>query len=283
VKTISIINLKGGVGKTVSAINIAHILTTYNTSKRHTSNPQVKVLLVDNDKQGNTSEFFGFGGGNWFGLPGMSEVMTGDFTQDDDISHLIQKTRYPNLDIVTANMSLLDADKQVLMDTDRPQHNRLKNFLNIVSSDYNYCIIDCAPDISMGVINALVASDDVLIPVKVDKFAFEGVKQIYEQIENVQKSFNPRLKLTGCFFTMVTNNNVNKQGENWLREQANYPIMKTKIRKTVKVDESTFAGIPLVEYSKKCLAAINYQDLVFEYLSNEINMSESDTKERVSV
>jgi chromosome partitioning protein len=116
----------------------------------------------------------------------------------------------------------------------------------------------------MSVINALAASDDVLVPLKVDKFAFDGLKQLCEQIEDI-KDFNPSLRLRGCFVTMKTNHRANKQGIEWL-ENSDYPFFRTAISKTTKVDESTFYGEPLFKYAPKSKAAQDYINLVAEYL-----------------
>ena len=251
-KTISIINLKGGVGKTISAINIAHILTVIYG---------MRVLLIDNDKQGNVSKFFNLHGDD---VIGMAEIMTERLDGKRLVSEFIHETEYTGLHVITANMNLLDANKEVLLDMSRPQQTRLNKFLQMITPHYDYCIIDNAPDINMSVINAFVASHDVLVPIKADKFAFDGLKQLEQQIENM-KEFNPVLRLAGCFITMQTRHNVNTQGRAWLEQETDYHIFKTGIRKTVKIDETTFTGKPILEYAPKSTAATDYQNLVHEY------------------
>jgi len=250
-KTISIINLKGGVGKTISAINIAHVLVKIHNKR---------VLLIDNDKQGNVSKFFGLHGDN---MQGMAELMT---QRGIDPQGLIHNTAFSGLDVIAANMTLLNANKEVLLDMSRPQQTRLNKALQTVAGAYDYCVIDNAPDINMSVINALVASHDVLVPIKVDKFAFDGLKQLSEQIEDMQE-FNPSLRLRGCFITMQEKNTVNTQGVEWLESRTDYPLFSTAIRKTTKVDQTTFYGLPLLEYSKNSTAAQDYIRLVAEYLA----------------
>ena len=166
-KTISIINLKGGVAKTVSAINITYVLAAVYG---------FRVLLIDNDKQGNATKFFNLYS---YDDKGIAEIMT---EKNIDVEAIIKNTAYTNLDIITANMNLLNANKEVLLDVSRPQQTRLKKALKIIEPLYDYCVIDNAPDINMSVINALVASDDVLVPIKIDKFAFDGLEQLAEQI-----------------------------------------------------------------------------------------------------
>jgi chromosome partitioning protein len=126
-------------------------------------------------------------------------------------------------------------------------------------------VIDNAPDLSMSIINAMVASNDVLIPIKIDKFSLDGLSQLIEQVKNVHE-FNPELKIIGGFITMFQKNNVNTEGISYLRENSPIPIMETTISKTVKVDESTFVGEPLPVYAPKAPVAEDYRRLAAEYL-----------------
>lgn len=258
-KTISVINLKGGVAKTISAANIAHIMATMHGKR---------VLLVDNDKQGNISKMFGL---HSYNSRTVAELLT---DREAEIHDIIKPTQYKSLDVIPANMTLLKANLQVLLDTSRPQQTRLRAAFKRISDEYDYCVIDCAPDINISTINALVASDDVIIPIKIDNFAFDGLAELKEQIDIVRDDLNPSLTLRGCFITSYQNNDVNKQGENWLRENNEYPVFNTHIRRTAKVDESTFANLPIVEYSRWCGASRDYIALVSEYLES---VSESDT------
>lgn len=248
-KVISIINLKGGVGKTISAINIAYILAALHGKK---------VLLIDNDKQGNTSKFFDL---HDYDQPSISEVLT---IRDFPLSDAVRATEFDGLDVLPANMNLLRANKEVLMDVSRPQQTRLSKALR-VHGGYDFVVIDNAPDLDMGVINGLVACNDVLIPVKVDKFAFDGLDILREQIDYVRE-FNDNIRIAGCFVTMFGRSKVNAQGVEYLSEETDLPMFKTVIRKTVTVDETTFEGKPLQVYAKKSTAAEDYAALVEEYL-----------------
>lgn len=250
-KIISIINLKGGVAKTISSANIAHILAVIHNKR---------VLLVDNDKQGNASKMFGL---HNYDMPSVAEVMT---KRGVNLKEIIAPTQYENLHLIPANMTLLKANLEVMLDNTRPQQTRFKTALQSIQDDYDYCIIDNAPDINISTINALVASQDVLIPIKIDKFAFDGLAELKEQIDNTREDLNPELCLKGCFVTSYQRNEVNIQGEEWLRSQTEYPILKTHIRRTEKIDESTFATMPILEYSQRCGAAKDYLALVEEYL-----------------
>lgn len=250
-KTISIINLKGGVAKTISAANMAHILSVMHNKR---------VLLVDNDKQGNSSKMFGL---HSYEEKSIADVLT---VRGANLEEIIAPTQYKNLDIIPANMTLLKANLEVMLDTTRPQQTRFRTAFRAIEGEYDYCIIDNAPDINISTINALVASNDVLIPIKIDKFAFDGLAELKEQINNTREELNPELCLKGCFVTCFQRNEVNKQGEEWLRNQKEYPVFKTHIRRTEKVDESTFATTPIIEYSRRCGAARDYIEFVEEYL-----------------
>ena len=181
-KTISIINLKGGVAKTLTADSMAHVLATFHNKR---------VLLVDNDKQGNTSKAFGV---HSYDDKSISDVLT---ARRLDPREVIKKTRFENIDVMPANMTLIRANMEVLMDSTRPQQTRLRSALNAIAEEnfYDFCIIDNAPDINISTINALVASDDVIIPIKIDKYAFDGLEELKEQIEDTRDDLNPRLRL----------------------------------------------------------------------------------------
>jgi len=253
VKVICIINLKGGVAKTISAINIAHVL-----NKKHSK----RVLLIDNDKQGNTSKFYGKHG--YDGNTLADVLMEGHFT---NVVERISPPKMPALDLVPANMDLLHVDRHILIDASRPQQTRLKKAIASAGFEhlYDFAVIDCAPDLNMSVINAIVAADHVLIPIKVDKFAFDGIDTLLEQIEEMQ-DFNPDLRVLGGFVTMYSKNNVNLQGMDVLSKKAGLPMFKTAIRNTIKVSETTYTGLPLAEYAPKSTAARDYGALVDEYL-----------------
>jgi len=256
-KVICVINLKGGVGKTISAINIAYILNATHGAR---------VLLIDNDKQGNTSKFFGV---HSYDTPSIADVLTERDTNTlRSALKCLNPIERPAFDILPANMNLLKADKEVLLDVSRPQQTRLKKALSAMHNagyTYDYAVIDNAPDLNMSVINALVAADDVLIPIKIDRFAFDGLQQLREQIEDARE-FNPGIRIAGVFITMYARNNVNAQGEHYLAGNIGLPVFNTVIRSTVKVDETTFAGVPLPAYAPKCTAARDYETLVAEYL-----------------
>lgn len=252
-KTISIINLKGGVAKTLTAGSMAHILAVYHGKR---------VLLIDNDKQGNTSKAFGV---HSYDGKSLSDILT---ARRLDPWEVIRKTRFENIDVLPANMTLIRANLEVMMDNTRPQQTRLRAALEAVERDgfYDFCIIDNAPDINISTINALVASDDVIVPIKIDKYAFDGLAELKEQIENTRDDLNPRLRLAGCLITSFQRTDADGQGEEWLKAQPEYPVFDTHIRYSEKVTESTFASSPIAEYSRRSGAAMDYIKFVREYL-----------------
>lgn len=256
-KTISLINLKGGVGKTITAINLAYILAAkYNA----------KVLLVDNDKQGNTTKYFNL---HSYERDSIAELL---IDKNIAVTDVLRHTAY-NIDVIPANMNLLRANKEILMDCTRPQQTRLKKALEPLFGDYDYCIIDNPPDINTTVINALYMSDYVVVPIKIDKFSFDGVDQILEQLEDV-KELNPKLRFLGCLVTMYYRSDVCLQGEEWLSAAEKYKLFDTHIRRTEKVDESTYTE-PLPLYSPRCGAAKDYAAFTDELLL-KIKSEETD-------
>ena len=238
-RTISIINLKGGVAKTTSSINIAYILTQRG----------YKVLLVDNDKQGDCSR--GMNRRTSDG-DGIDRIM---LDRHPDMENLIHKTNYENLDIITANLGLLTANTEVAMDHVRPQQNRLKKALQQVSDRYDFCVVDNAPDINVSVINALTAAEDVLIPIEVDDNTMEGMKELLEQIEEVKEEVVTKYQ---------KRNEAHRQGAEIVKKW--YPTMETMIRFSVVVAKSTFVRTPVTLYSPRSAAAEDYEKLVTEYL-----------------
>lgn len=250
-RTISIINLKGGVAKTISSTSIAYIL----------SSRGYKVLLVDNDKQGDASRGLGCRTQNGEGI---DRVMT---ERMPNMKQLIKNTEFENLHVITANMRLLMANKEVMLDQTRPQHDRIKKALEKVKEDYDFCIIDNAPDINISTINALTASDDVLIPLEIDDNTTEGMKELLEQIENTREDLNPNLCHVRCFITKYDKRNeAHGQGLEYLKNRTHYPLMRTRIRFSRKVAECTYARKPVPLYSPQSAAAKDYERLTTEYL-----------------
>lgn len=256
-KTISVNQLKGGVGKTTTADNVAAILAAKG----------YKVLLIDNDKQGNSSKMF----------KRYSELGKGTHTMLSDITvpakYLIENTNIENLDIITTNMELLQVDKDI--NTERtPREIRYKTVLEAVKEFYDYCIIDNAPSLDMSVINALSVANDIIVPIKVDNFANSGIDILKQELNTIKTYYNKEINNVYILFTMVDRTNVSRQGIEHYKEilssttdtLLNYIILDSQIRDTCTVNESTFACEPLITYAPKANVTQDYQDMVDEYL-----------------
>lgn len=251
-RVLSVINLKGGVAKTVSSVAIAYILAEVF---------RFRVLLVDNDKQGDASR--GLRRRSEDGR-GIAEIMT---ARRPEMAQLVQHTDFENLDIITSNMKLLKANLEVLLDQSRAQQTRIGKALAAVADQYDFCVIDNAPDINISTINALACSNDVIVPLEVDDNTTEGLAELAEQIESTREDLNPGLTFRGCFITKFdTRNEAHAQGAEKLKADGKYPMFDTKIRASRKVSESTFARLPIFLYSRRSAASMDYLELVKEYL-----------------
>lgn len=265
-RVISIINLKGGVAKTTTTVNMAYLL----------AKAGYKVLIVDNDKQGNASKSL-----NLYDPENHDNIARVMLDPKVPLIDLAASTQYKNLDIVPANMDLLEANLRVIADVSRPQQTRIKKAIEKKSverealpgvevinavEEYDFIIFDNAPDINMSIINALVVSDDVIVPLEIDQYSFDGLDILLEQIDTIKEDFNPGINFRGCLITKYREReDVQAQGAAVLNNRCK--TFGTKIRRTEqKPQESTFAKIPLVEYSVRCGAAQDYKKFVTEYL-----------------
>ena len=256
-KVMTIYNLKGGVAKTTTAINVAHILAQVHG---------YRVLLVDNDKQGNASKFFGL---HDYERPSIADVLT---VKGFKITDAIRPTQFDRLHVLPANMNLLRANKEILLDYARPQQTRLRDALEQVRDAYDFVVIDNAPDYNMSDLNALVASDHVIIPIKIDKFTFDGVRMILEQVEEV-RAFNPAITVAGGLITMYQNTELQRQGAEWLDNQPGLPMFEMAIRRSIAIDRMTFTGMPIIKQSPQSNPAKDYKEFVWEYLRRYVSGS----------
>lgn len=256
-RTLCICNLKGGVGKTTTAVNLAGILATEFDKK---------VLVVDNDQQGNTSQFFCVFNPE---LSGTAEVLC----MEETLSDCIRKTSNPNLDVLPANMNLAAANRQLMVESGgMPREIRLREALLEVSDEYDFAIIDNGPNLDFSFDNAIVASDDYIVPVRIDKFAFYGISFIQQRVR-AMKYWNPNVNFVGCLITMQHNNNhLEREGVEWLEGghdstgQQRYKVIRTKIKYSPRVNDATFSSEIMTVKSIRSMAAKNYRDLAAEYL-----------------
>ena len=255
---IAVINLKGGVGKSVTTCNLAAQLAA----------EQYSVLVVDVDKQGNTSKFFKHCD---YEQPSLAEVLLGSAWASD----AIVDTSLPCVGLLPADMRMLKANRNILMDVTEPQQYRLRDALRKVAANYCYCLMDCPPDLDMGSINALCAADWVIIPVDCDEWACDGMAEILDQIARVQMYYNPHLKILGVLLTKYRNTKY-ADGVITHLAQMGVPLRHTAIRYTVRVSEAKSAHLPLRAYTQNCTAALDYADLAREIIEK---VSTADTRE----
>ena len=251
-KTLALINLKGGTGKTVSAANMAHILATVH--HKH-------VLLVDADKQGNASRYFSLYGEQ----DGTAKLLLLE-PKAIEIVKVIYPTQYKGLDVITSNMDLYTTDRELYEDS-ADVSGMLAAALARVRDDYDFCIIDNGPAVDMVTLNVLAAADDVLIPIRPDEFSFSGLLDLVEQVQAVQEGVNTGLVLRGAFFTHWQNRETFRQARQSLEDSGICPVFQTAINYNPKVPESTLEEKPLCAFAPRSWAAIQYKKLTAEYLS----------------
>lgn len=248
-KAICIMNLKGGVGKTVTADNMAAILA---------ADHEKRVLLIDADHQGNTSTFFQ--------ADQEADSLRDLFAETAAISvpRFVQKTAYENLDIIAASMSLAELD--ALPEQVSARVWRMRELLEEIrkAGAYDFVIIDMPPAFSLAARASLAAADEVIVPIKLDAFSVDGMAELLRQIAAMRK-INPALTLAGVLVTMWRNVGIVTQAEGVLR-RGSFPVFSTVIRRTDRVDESTFQRQPLRVYSPRSAANVDYRMLVEEYL-----------------
>lgn len=240
-KVVSIINIKGGVAKTTSTVNIAALLA----SKLN------KVLIVDLDPQANTTKLLD--------MYSPEEKGTYEVLRGEDVKPI--KTSF-KVDLLPSNIRLIMSESEILSDTRRSRENRLKKWLD--KQEYDYVFIDCPPALGTLTTNALVASDYVLVPLKIDKFALDGFEYLLDSIEETKQEFNEKLKLLGVFVTMDKHTKINKEIKEDLTNALGDKFFKQTIRENVDVIKSTFYNAPVVISRPKANASKDYINLVKE-------------------
>ena len=253
-KVISFLNMKGGTGKTTTAQNFS-----YELYKRG-----YKVLMIDNDKQGNLSRAYDRYRND--GSAPAAKLLSGEWQQ---ATELIRFTRFSTLDIIPSNMALMAATWMITAQEEESQIERFKRLIEDqkVKEYYDYIIIDNPPDIGLNVINALAVTDEVIVPVKIDEWSLEGLEILLDQIDEVRR-FNNKIKVRGIVVTCFQRTPGEEAGIEWITEKskkdARYNVLG-KIRYSKKVSESTFMARPIYEYSPCCAMAQDYKKLVTQY------------------
>lgn len=251
-KIISIANQKGGVGKTTSAINIAASLAT----------AEKRTLLIDSDSQGNATTGMGIektairDGNLYHSLIGQKPI-----------KDVIIKTQLPFLDIVPADQNLIGVEVEfVAMDN---REKRLKLLLEDVFSDYDFIIIDCPPSLGFLTVNALVATDFVIVPLQCEYFAMEGLGHLMNTLKLIRSNLNPTLELGGILLTMFDSRNLlsHRVSED-VKKYFGKKVFSTVIPRNVRLSESPSHGLPIILYDIKSRGAMAYMELAQEILRN---------------
>lgn len=247
-KIISVANQKGGVGKTTTSINISAMLAKKNK----------KVLLVDADPQGNATSGLGISKNTGFST---YDVLINEV----EIPNVIQKMELKNLDICPANTSLAGAEVELVSAVGREY--RLKDKLDKVKEYYDYIIIDCPPSLGLITLNALSASDSVLIPVQCEYFALEGVGELLKTIELVKKYYNRSLIIEGALLTMYDQRTkLSNQVVSEINKYFENKVFETVIPRNVRLSEAPSYGLPIVIYDPLSKGARSYDKFVKEFL-----------------
>ncbi len=253
---ISVINQKGGVGKTTTVINLASSLSILGQTN----------LIIDLDPQGNATT--GLGKSNNEENNNVYNLLI----KKINLEEAIQKTDITNLDIIGSNVNLSGLEVETANDSDRAfvLKKILDENLNGSLSKYDNIFIDCPPSLSLLTIMALVASDELLVPLQTEFFALEGISQLVKTIDRIKNNLNPNLKVRGILLTMFDKRNklstqVDLEARNYFKEK----VYKTVIPRNVRLSEAPSHGLPCVVYDKNCEGSKSYFKLAKEFIEQK--------------
>lgn len=248
-KIISVVNQKGGVGKTTSAVNLAAGLGLLGK----------KVLLLDIDPQGNTTSGYGIDRRNV--KTSSYDLLVGDKTIKDTAI----VTKFKNVTVVPSSMDLAGAEIE-LIDLDN-RNEKLKQKLLPVRNDYDFILIDCPPSLGLITINALTVSDSVMVPIQCEYYALEGLSQLISSIRQVKRIYNPNLEVEGILLTMYDGRlNLTQQVVGEIKKYFKDKLYSTVIPRAVRLSEAPSYGEPIQYYDKHSKGADAYNNLAKEFL-----------------
>ena len=256
-RILAVTNQKGGVDKTTTSVNLATALCAVGQ----------RVLLIDLDSQGNASTGLGIARAE-------RQKSSYDLFFDTtiNIADWAQATRVPKLSIIPGTIELSGAELELVGEEGR--EFRLREALSRGTLAYDYIVLDCPPSLSLITLNALVASDAVLIPLQAEFYALEGLSHLTKTIERVRKTFNPALEIQGLVLTMVDKRNrLSEQVETDVRDHFGDLVYKTVIPRNVRMSEAPSHGLPAIVYDLKCVGSQAYLSLARELIKRERSLA----------
>ena len=258
---ISVINQKGGVGKTTTVINLATALAFR----------KKKILVIDLDPQGNATT--GLGLRNDDETKTIYDVLNGN----SNFENTIKDTKIDNLKLVSSNVDLSGLEIETASENRRAflLKDKIENFINSSKNDFSYIFIDCPPSLSLLTIMSLVVANSLIVPLQTEFFALEGLTQLIKTIDRIKINLNPELKIRGVLLTMFDKRNkLSAQVETDARKFLNEKVYHTVIPRNVRLSEAPSHGIPILVYDKMCSGSISYSNFAEEFLKQE-NILES--------
>jgi len=256
-KILSIINQKGGVGKTTTVINLAAGLSMKGK----------KILVIDLDPQGNATTGLGLSN-----TDNSDQTIYSVLNGTKSISDVIQKTSFENLDLITSNVDLSGLEVETASDSRRAfiLKEQIMAYLNDSGVGYDYVLIDCPPSLSLLTIMALVASNSLVVPLQTEFFALEGLTQLMKTIERIKSNLNPELIIKGILLTMYDKRNkLSSEVEKEAREYFKDKVYQTVVPRNVRLSEAPSHGVPVLIYDKGCPGSKSYFSFTEEFLNQE--------------